>query len=194
MAYDRPKRQRKGDRLFYSGISPAEMAADYAIAPLDRLATDMDRKWGIDQLPGLVSVETAEKYGSAMAKLNAALDAGDPEDVKARAEVCMRGLTAMDAEATRLGHQPVSPDYWEAEIDGFKFAVMREGRNWMVHQEARPDLRFFSLREVGVALSALRIDNPIFAEVKKHFPQAEIKSIAERAAPDRQSLDDPIPF
>lgn len=194
MTAPRPRRKNLGDRLIHSGAQQNEIRCDYAVAPLDRLATDMDRRWGIDQLPGLVSVETAEKYGSAMAKLNAALDAGDPEEVKARAAVCMRGLTAMDAEAVAAGQQPVSPDYWEAEIDGFKFAVMREGRNWMVHQEARPDLRFFSLREVGVALSALRIDNPIFAEVKKHFPQAEIKSIAERAAPRSKSLEDQIPW
>lgn len=192
MAYDRPKRQRKGDRLFYSGISPAEMAADYAIAPLDRLATHYDKVWGIDRLPELVSIETAERYGSAMAKLNAALEAADPEEVKARAAVCMRGLTAMDAEATAAGHQHASPDYWEVEVDGFKFAIMREGRNWQVHHDARPDLRFFSLREVGVALKALRIDNPIFSEVKKHFPQAEIKSIAERSKP--QTHEDPIPW
>jgi hypothetical protein len=48
------------------------------------------------------------------------------------------------------------------------------------------------MREIGVALKALRIDNPIFAEVKRHFPQAQIDSIAERAAPPQ--LDDPIPF
>lgn len=191
MQTDRPRGQKKADRILNPGAAHDEIRCDYALAPLDRLATTFDQKWGVDRLPELVSVETAEKYGTAMAKLNDAITTKDPEQVKLRAGVCMRGLAAMDREATDAGHQPASPDYWEAEIDGFRFAVMREGRDWQVHHEARPDLRFFSLREVGVALKALRIDNPIFAEVKKHFPQAEITAIAERT---ERTLEDPIPF
>lgn len=152
----------------------------------------MDHKWGIDRLPELVSPATAERYGHAITDLNAAIASRDSASVIATAQNCIKGLAVMDAEAEAAGMPKASPDYFEAEIDGFKFAIMREGRNWQVHQEARPDLRFFSMREVGVALKALRIDNPIFAEVKKHFPQAQIDSIAARAA-DKQP-EDPIPF
>ena len=188
----RPRRVKKADRILHREASEREIRCDYATGPFDRLSREMDHKWGVDRLPDLVSVETAEKFGAAMHKLNAALTSQDPEQVKLRVGVCMRGLQAMDAEAEAAGMPKASPDYFEAEIDGFKFAIMREGRNWQVHQEARPDLRFFSMREVGVALKALRIDNPIFAEVKKHFPQAQIDSIAARAA-DKQP-EDPIPF
>lgn len=187
----RPRRQRKGDRLLYSGAAKAEVECDYAVAPLDRLAITMDEKWGIDRLPELVSIETAQKYGSAMAKLNAALEAGDPQEVAKRAQVCMRGLGVMDKEAIASGQSQASADYLEYEIDGFKFAIMRDKHHWKACQAERPDLRFFSLREVGVALQALKIDNPIFAEVKKHFPAAEITSIAEKSS---RSLDDPLPF
>ena len=69
----RPKRQKKADRLLHSGQSQNQVMCDFALAPLDRLAIEMDRKWGIDVLPELVSVEMAQKYGSAMAKLNAAM-------------------------------------------------------------------------------------------------------------------------
>jgi len=192
MTAARPRRQRKSDRLLNPGSTAREIEVDHAIAPFDRAATDMDRKWGIDQLPGLVSPELAARYGAAVAHLNACIEDSDPAACIAAVGNCIRGMQAMDAEATRLGHQPASPDYWEAEIDGFRFAVMREGRDWQVHHEARPDLRFFSLREVGVALKALRIDNPLFAEVQKQFPQSEIISIAKRSKP--QTHEDPIPF
>lgn len=187
----RPRRQRKADRLTYSGASRAEIECDYTVAPMDRLATKMDRKWGIDRLPELVSVETAQKYGSAIAKLNEALEKNDPEEVKLRAQVCQRGLAAMDREATEAGQPEASAEYWEYEIDGFRFAVMKDERNWMACKDTRPDLQFFTLREIGVALKALKIDNPVFAEVKKHFPAAEITSIAERCG---KNPEDEIPF
>ena len=190
-AANRPRRQRKGDRITQSGSSKAEIECDHAIAPFHRLAETMDRKWGIDRLPELVSVETAAKYGSAVAKLNDALDRDDPEGCKLRAQVCMRGLVAMDREAIEAGMPEASEEYWEYEVDGFRFGVMRDSRNWQVHHAARPDLQFFTLREIGVALKALRIDSPIFAEVKKNFPTAEITRIAERG---EKTLEDEIPF
>ena len=192
----RPQRKGKADRLIYSGVPKAEMECDYAVAPLDRLAARMDEKWGVDRLPELVSVETARKYGSAMAKLNAAIEAHDPEETNLRAQVCMRGLAAMDREATEAGQPTASADYWECEVEGFRFAVMKDAGHWKACQAERPDLRFFSLREIGIALKALKIDGPMFAEVKKHFPTAEITRVAKQAATpvDFETGGDPIPF
>jgi len=189
----RPRRQRKGDRLLNPDASKAEVVCDYAVAPMDRLARQLEEKWGVDRLPELVSVETAQKYGSALAKLNAALEEGDPAEVAKRAQVCVRGLKVMNDEAEAAGQPQASAEYWEYELDGFKFGILKDEAHWMTCKDARPDLRFFTMREIGVALRALKIDNPIFAEVKKHFPASQITSIAERASEPR-SLDEPIPF
>jgi hypothetical protein len=188
----RPRHQKKGDRLLDRAAQQTEVECDKAVAVMDRLAIQMDEKWGVDRLPELVSVETAQRYGSALTKLNAALEGGDPAEVAKRAQVCMRGLKVMNDEAEAAGQPQASAAYWEYELDGFKFGILKDDAHWMICRDARPDLRFFTMREIGVALKALRIDNPIFAEVKRHFPQAQIDSIAERAAPPQ--LDDPIPF
>jgi hypothetical protein len=190
--HKRPQRKKRGDRLLDSGAARNEIACDYAVAPLDQIARQMDRKWGVDRLPELVSPAMAERYGHAIADLNAAIESADPASVVATAQNCIKGLQVMDAEAEAAGMPKASADYAEYEIEGFKFAVMLDGDHWQACQEARPDLRFFTLREIGVALKALRIDNPIFSEIKKHFPQAQIDSIAERAKP--KTYDDPIPF
>ena len=47
----RPRRERKADRLMSPDATKAQIECDYAIAPMDRLALEMDRKWGIDRLP-----------------------------------------------------------------------------------------------------------------------------------------------
>lgn len=185
----RPKRKNKSDRLLAPDASKTEIRCDMSIAPLDRLARTMDERWGVDQLVTLVSPETADKYGSAMAKLNASYRGNDPEACRHRAQVCMRGLTAMDAEAKEAGHTPGRP-YWEYDLDGFKFAVMRENEDWAPVKKERPDLRLFSMREVAVALRHIA-DNPIILEVKDQFPMAELESIKQRSA---KTYDDPIPF
>lgn len=189
----RPRRERKGDRLLNPGSSKAQIECDYGIAPLDRLASEYDMKWGIDRLPELVTPELAARYGAAMAYLNECIDAQDPAKCVDAAGNCIRGLHAMDAEATRLGRTPATGDFWEFDMEGFKFAILRDGVEWQTAKDARPDLKFYTLREVGVALKALSLDHPMFAEIKKTYPKAEISGIRERT-PLETALNDSIPF
>ena len=188
----KPKRQKKSDRLMYAGISKEEMMCDMALAPMDRLAEQMDAHWGIDRLPELVTPETAAKYGSAMAKLNAATEANDPAEVQLRAEVVMRVLSAMDAEAKRLGAQPASTDVWEVELNGETVGIMRDARGWKAIQAQRPDLRLVTLREVAAALEAWSQSVPAEYEraIKASFgDEAEVVSYKRK-----KDIDDPIPF
>jgi len=182
----RPVRQKKSDRILHGDQEPNTIMADYALAPLDRLALDMDRKWGIDMLPELVSPETAMKYGSAMSKLNAAIRDNDPAMVRERAEIAMRGLVAMDKEAEASGAQRASTDVWEVDVDGEVYGIMRDGRSWQTVKEQRPDLELVTLREVGIALQYWH-KNRMVRSVKETFPDADFITT-------NKSLDDEIPF
>lgn len=184
------KRQKKSDRILHGSQSKDAIMCDYALAPVDRLAIQMDEKWGIDVLPELVSVSMSQKYGSAVAKMNAAVEAGDVEECKKRCEVVMRGLQAMDAEAERTGAQRASTDVWEVEIGGKLFGVMKDGRSWRTIKKQRPELELLTLREVGLAYSWFR-DNwagELEKAAKQSFPGAEIVDIKGKL------FDDPIPF
>lgn len=182
----RPVRQKKSDRLLHGDKQPDQIMSDFALAPLDRLALDMDRKWGIDMLPELVSPETSMKYGSAISKLNLALRENDPAMVRERAEICMRGLVAMQSEAESLGAQRASTDVWEVDIDGEAYGIMRDGRSWQTVKEQRPDLELVTLREVGIALQYWH-KNRMVKSVKENFPDADFITT-------NKSLDDEIPF
>ena len=191
----RPQRQKKSDRLLHSGQTQSQVMSDYALAPLDRKAREMDVKWGIDMLVELVSAETAAKYGSAMAKLNAAIDENDPAVVAARAQVCIRGLDAMDAEATAAGAQRASMDVWEVELeDGQVYGVMRDGRSWQAIQaQQRPDLTLVTLREVACALEMWRgsVAGEFERSIKESFGKdAEVVAFRKKA----KVTDDEIPF
>jgi hypothetical protein len=186
----RPHRHNKGDRLMHSGMKPEEVACDFALGPFDTAARDMERKWGVNRLEGLVSPDTAAKYGSAIGKFNAAMDANDPADVAARAAVCIRGMAAMDAEAATAGHQPIPPEAWEVEVDGQLCAILADGAQWPVYAALRPGVRTYTLREVGNALAAY---GQTVAAVKDAFPGSEVKAVRKPTKLEAE-LNDEIPF
>lgn len=185
-----PRRQRKGDRLISPGATPDEIRCDFALAPFDKAARDAERVWGIDRLPALVSPETAVKFGSAMAKLNAAIDANDAAEVATRAAVCTRGLAAMDAEARAAGHAPQMPQAWQVDVGGRVCAILSDADLWPAYTAANPGVRTYTLREVGLALEHY---GNIVASVKDTFPGAEIAAVRKRT-PLEKELDDEIPW
>jgi len=188
--HQRPRRQKKGDRLLDRTAHQTEVECDKAVAVMDRLAIQMDEKWGVDRLPELVSVETAQKYGSALAKLNAALEGGDPAEVAKRAQVCMRGLKVMNDEAEAAAQPQATADYLEYELDGFRFGILKDADHWPACRKARPDLRFYSMREVALALQERGLNSSTVSKAKDLFPGAQVTRIGGQAA----ELEDAIPF
>lgn len=186
----RPQRHNKGDRLMHSGIKPEEVACDFALGPFDTAARNSERKWGINRLEGLVSPETAAKYGSAIGKLNAAMEANDPAEVASRVAVCIRGLIAMDAEAIAAGHRPIPPEALEVEVDGKLCVILVDGNQWPAYAALRPGVRAYTLLEVGNALAAY---GGTVAAVKDVFPGAVVTAIRQRT-PLETELNDEVPF
>lgn len=189
----RPTRQKKDDRILHKGATANEIRADLSLAPFDKAVRDMDRKWGVDRLPELVSVESAAKWGKAVAGLNSAIDAQDPDKVKFWVEVCLRGLAAMDAEAVALGRPLSDPMIWEHEYEGTVYGIIEDGREWPAAYAKRPGIAIHTMREVAVALHAHR--NGLVDAIKLSFPGAEVKAVRRPKADledDFDFLDDGV--
>lgn len=190
MSSARYNRPRKWDKLTASDASPADTAAHYALAPFDEAVRAMDRKWGVDRLPGLVTPETAARWGTAMVQLNDAITAADVDMLAARVGACLRGLAYMDKEATERGAQQSHPETWEmSDGEQFKFAILRDGRDWPALKAQRPDLLFFTEREVVNAVKAYHAALPALESIKQHFPKAEITKTRLS-----EMVDDEIPY
>lgn len=203
-----PRRKKKADRLLNPGSTTDQIKCDYALAPLDRLATEYELLWGIDRLPELVSVETAARYGAAMAHLNECIASDDPVLVAAAAENCIKGLRFMDAEARANGSEPATGEFWEYRLEAdeyapeFKLAIMRDGMEWQTAKAKRPELEFYTMREVAIALR-FYAQNKLVMATKDTFPGAEIvkisnpRKIVKISKPKNQidwSHGDEIPF
>jgi hypothetical protein len=172
--------------------SADEQKIHMALAPFDGMVRYYDRKYGVDCLPELTGdPELCGKYGSALAKLNAAVVAGDYETVVKYVGVCMRGMEAMEAAAVSNGAQPADGRYWSVEMDGTVYAVLLDERSWQTAQEVLPDAVWLSQREVALAIKLYREHHigQFVTEAKKHFPAAEVMSKVEAG-----EIEDPIPF
>ncbi len=186
----RPKRQYRPDQKVQPFTTEQDLRIGYAAAPFNRAAQQADMKWGVDRLSELVSPTMADKYGFSLAKLHTAISAGIPEDVAAWAAVCMRGIAAMDAEATAAGHKPTPPDAWQCVVDGQPGVIIRDSHAWPLAQEAHPGLRIWTIEEVQNALAAY---GPMVADVKRTFPGAVVTAI-RKPTPLEVELDDFIEF
>ena len=182
MAGKRPRTRKAHDRIINPLAGRVEIETDMALAPFDRLARDMETKWGIDRLQGLVSPAMAKRYGEVIAQLNAAVEAADPAAVVTASEAAIKGLHVMDAVATGAGHQQAAGLFIEHEIEAgdgepaFRFGVLIDGQQWQAAKAARPDLQFFTMREIGIAMRNLQSAFPI-AQIKAKFPAATISGI-----------------
>ena len=185
----KPGRQKLEDRLISpSAASPEGIGCDMALGGLDRMAREMDRKWGVDRLPDLVSPEMAAKYGSAMGKLNAAIRESDVAHTVARVEVCVRGLKAMDAAADAAGVDQSDPEIWEYELDGHTFGIIADGRDWPAAYAKREGLTIHTMREVALALKNY---GQTVLDVKQAFNGAEV--VAVRKIKEKIEYEE-IPF
>ena len=183
----RPTYQKKTDRVIHPQASADDIKCDVALAGFTRAMEQMNKKWGIGVLVGLTGPETLSKWGRAMAGLYAAEDAKDAGRVAGWAEVCIRGLAMMDAEATAAGHQPADPMIWEYEFEGVTYGIIEDGRQWPAAYRKRKGLVICNMREVAIALAAHR--NDLVRQVKEGFPGAEITAIRR---PANDSMDDDL--
>jgi hypothetical protein len=186
----KPRRQRSADRVLHRDVTAVQIKCDFALAPFDRMANAMDHKWGIDRLVELVPADVAAKYGSAMAKLNQAIDDQDPDEVAVRASVCIRGMQAMDQIATQAHGEPPTAQVWVVEADGYTFGLMRDPRAWQRAQEAYPKLELITEREMVLALTMYRrsLAKEMIDAAKAAFPGAEVTAVRN------MELEDDIPW
>jgi len=187
----RPTHQKKYDTLLHGQTTAAQVRCDMVLAPFDKACREMDIRWGVNVLPEIVSVESADKWAKAMAGLNAAIASEDPDKVKFWVEICLRGLTAMDAEAVSLGRPVSDPMIWEHEYEGQVYGIIADGREWPAAYAKRPGIAIFSMREVAVALQAHK--NVVVNAAKLAFPGAEVVAIRQKKRHD-DDLNDPIDF
>jgi hypothetical protein len=164
-----------------------------AITDYDKVASEFERKWGVDRLPELVDAELRERFWQTVYRLNVAIDKNDPDEVRRHADAAARGWHALDRAAVAAGALPPSGEGYDARIDETRvLRVCRTIEDATVSQRERPDVVAVSVEEIA-RIWKIWDERDILAQAKQAFPGAEILEVRDK--PDgEEKLDDEIPF
>lgn len=169
------------------------------IANVTEHANIMNRRWGFNRLPHIVSIDLMERFkvqqfkwqSACMECIGSCLPA-DIERVTAHGEAMIRGYDMLDKQALALGKSPTPPGQWEFELaDGTPIVLVRT-RAEMGNVDREPFAQVWCLEEIGEIISRF----PELVLTKDKFPEMEIirmtPSTSLRKAVD-DALND-IPF
>ena len=161
---------------------------DAALKPLDRVASRMERKWGVGRLVYLVPPDLAQKFTRTKIKLDDAIDENDRDRVAHAADQMIRAWKALDAAANEAGVDPRPDTVWEVRRAGKPVTVV-------FHREdigSYPDA--ITLAELIEAYHIVR-ERPIVKATLLAFPGATVaQASAARTGTWEEELDDEIPF
>lgn len=194
-----PTRISQADRqMAFDAMAPDHYKKRSLTEGLDHLAGEMERKWGVDRLPLLVSEQLRAAFYRQQDLLNDALGSGDLTLIDIQAGGMKRAWQALDQAAAQAGQKPLSADVWEVKLpkSGKIVALVRTSAE--AHLVAGPDRETWTLSEIACLIDGL--DGKV-AEIKRVFPGAEITAIHKTETPEiptKDSFDwakgDDIPF
>ena len=115
-----------------------------AVEALDEVAHSCERKWGVDRLPRLVSVDLAEKFYRQVEKLNDAIadeaTGGSVANVEFEAGRMVNAWRALDAAAEAAGAEEASGLYLSARMaDGRSLVICSDLEAVGVWRMVNPD-------------------------------------------------------
>lgn len=208
MAYEKPKSKPlsklAADRLAGAFVGRARTDAENDIvqawvAKVDQVAHQMERIWGVDRLPGLVSADYAQRFYSQARKFNHAVYHGTAADVEAEGTRMQNAWLALNDQAIEMGAKPLDAEWWEVKLpNGKLIAVTRSFTERRLVEQAVQgrQMQVWALEELLNLFTHMEAELKIVANVKNHFDGAKVVDVRTRTTSDPASMDpnDMIPF
>jgi hypothetical protein len=144
-------------------------------------ANEMNRRWGHNRLPHIVSIDLMQKFKAQQFKWQKAcmecvgsMLADDLARVKAHGEAMIRAYAALEREALALGKHPAPPGQWEFELSDGTPVVLVRTRAEMGNVSRDPKAQVWCLEEIGEIITKF----PALVLAKEAFPEMEIIRMA----------------
>lgn len=159
-----------------------------AVWDFDKAITEVERTWGVDRLPYIVSDATRQRWWRAMDAFSQAIFDGDWERTRTMADNLVKGIARLVEEAQALGATPLDPKVIEARMPSGR--VLRIVQAWpknAARVESEPDVLTWTVDEVARLVESQRMAN----EVKEIWPGAEVTRVRSKIG---EEINDDIPF
>jgi hypothetical protein len=166
-----------------------------ATAALDRIASEMERLWGVGRLETLVEPDLSAKFATAKAECDAAISSGDAMLAAQKAAAVGRGYGVLHKAALAAGHKPNDTGaVWCAAVDGRRFAVCLHRADVGAVADQYQDHTAVALPELLALLLATEAGRLVFG-AKDQWPGAvmTVKPAAKKPEPD-WATGDALPF
>jgi len=152
---------------------------------VDRVAIEMESKWGSDRLRFLVGPELRERFDRQRYLFNQAIWHGDLEELRRESSRMIAAWKRLDAEAAANGKQQLHPLVWEVTVgegdSAYVAAIVPDNTHAKYVLASGRKVVVYTLEEIAKLIQAM----PAVMRVKEAFPGAEV-------AASRKSIDDPL--
>ena len=156
-----------------------------SLKSVDKVARDMEQRWGIGKLEQLADPALATRFEQARQNFNHALGQESISEVVAKAEDMIRGWRIIEKKVLEAGHKPECEKVWHMVNDeGKKYAFVNDSSD---HVYFDNDITVISMEEVIRIIEAHYKE--VYVDIKSSFPGAEITKITKK-----EELDDVLPF
>ena len=166
-----------------------------AVEALDEVASQCERRWGVDRLPRLVSVDLAEKFYRQVDKLNAAITdeatGGSVANVEYEAGRMANAWRALDAAAEAAGASQVDGQWLSARMaDGRSMVICGDLEGVQVWRMVNPDqpAAVWTLEEIVRVLEGFDLVNRT-----KHLFEGAVVEDARASAKVNWARGDELP-
>lgn len=153
------------------------------LVELDQLVADLELRWGVARLPGLVGPEMLGRFRDARAMFHRAVVDRDVVEVRRLAPMMCRAWKALEAEAVARGHAELAPEVWETQMpDGAIMALVRTTAEAHRIAKDRPGVEIWTMAEVARVAASQRL----VGAIKGAWPGAVMR---DRVLPDGWAED-----
>jgi hypothetical protein len=185
-----------GPSRTWAGSPGAYLAGRAAIDEADKIAADMEAKWGVGRLRLVVNPSLREKFDRQRYLFNQAIWHGDLEAVKRESARMFAAWFALDKAASIANDPPNDENVWETTFsDGTVCAIVRTSAEaHKVIADGRK-VAVYTLEEVSTLLESHSLVNA----VKKAFEGARVEKATQTPgdplnafSDSRRPIDEPF--
>jgi len=158
------------------------------IDPVDNLAREMERKWGVGRLRLLVSQDLREKYDKQRYLFNQAIQFGDLSDLQDQCRRMANAWLALDVAAVEANAAVLVPEVWEIALeDGSVLAICPDHVSAGAVAAQGRQVVVVTLQEIAKLYEHFRK----LIEVKLQWPGAMVEKVTHDRGDPFDAIDVP---
>jgi hypothetical protein len=161
------------------------------ISGVDKVAIEMERKWGINRLRMLVPDADREKFDRQTANFDMVIGTSDTNEIRLHADSMKLAWAALDEIANAAGAEILKPDIWEIRLPGSGDIVAFVRTEAEAYRLARDGQEAYTAADIAAAIEGL---GKTSRHIKRMWPGAKVERVEVKPPPTDWQRGDDLPL